>query len=381
MRESTKIVIIVFCLVAIGVVMIYSTSAIYASTRYQDYLYFFKRSLIWILLSVAGFFVGYFISYKWMGKCSFFVFLFAMGLLFLVFTPFGVEAGGARRWVNLRFLSFQPSEIMKFASVLFLSSFMAKHHEKSGSLTGFFIPVLMIISLSTLPIFAEPDFGTSALIGSVGMMILIVAGAKIRYIAFLFFSMLPAVYLTVVQVPYRLQRVLVFLDPWKEAKSTGYQIIQSFIAIQSGGIFGVGLGESRQKLFYLPEAHTDFIFSILGEELGFLGAVGVVVLFFLFIYYGLKIALRADNPFGKFFASGLVAMIGIQAFLNMGVVTGVLPTKGLPLPFISYGGTNLVMTMVAVGVILNIDRFSREKTALKVSVKEQKTRISKYVRL
>lgn len=372
MKEShTKIIIIVFMLICTGMIMIYSTSAIYASQKYQDYLYIFKKSLMWISLSIMAFIGGYVINYRTLGKCSLFFFILAIASLFLIFTPLGYEAGGARRWINLHFFVFQPSEIMKYASVLFLSYFLAQRLEKRESLGGFFIPALMIIGFATLPVFIEPDFGTSVLIGMVGIIILIVAGVRIRHVTFLFFLSLPAVFLMIIREPYRMKRILVFLDPWKDPLVTGYQIIQSFLAFQSGGWTGLGLGESRQKLFYLPEAHTDFIFSILGEEFGFGGTSFVCLLFFLFIFFGFRIAVRAKSPFGKFLAMGLVSMIGLQAFLNMGVVTGILPTKGLPLPFISYGGTSLMMTMAAVGVLLNIERLSRQKNVRKVVVKEQ----------
>ncbi|MCK5706958.1 MAG: putative lipid II flippase FtsW [Candidatus Aureabacteria bacterium] len=379
LRENTILIILVFALIGFGMVMIYSTSAIYASKRYNDYLFFFKKSVIFSFISLIGLAVGFFINYRFLGRLSLTLFILSFIALFLVFTPFGVEAGGARRWVNFHFFAFQPSEIMKFISVLFLSYFMASRLEHRKSFSGFFLPILFIIGMSTLPILIEPDFGTTALVGTVGILLIIAAGSRLRYVFSLFIAVLPFVYFMIVQTPYRLKRVMVFLNPWKEARSTGYQIIQSFIAFQSGGWNGLGLGGSRQKLFYLPEAHTDFIFSIIGEELGFIGTLSVLIVFAMFIFFGLKIAVRCENPFGKLLAFGLVSMIGLQAFLNMGVVTGILPTKGLPLPFISYGGTNLVMTMIAIGVLLNISRLSVQKQKKITVIQERNIRRKRKV--
>jgi cell division protein FtsW len=378
MKESTKIAIIVFSLLCLGLVMVYSTSAIYANEKYNDSMYFFKKCVVFTLLSLLGLMIGYYLNYRILGKLSPYIFMLTFISLFLVFTPLGLSAGGARRWVNLFAFSFQPSEIMKYTAIIFLSSFLAKHLDNRMSLWQFFVPAVFIIGLCVFPVFLEPDFGTTFLIGSVSIILLVVAGARLRYIAFIFFMTLPAIFMAVIKASYRLKRVLVFVDPWKEAQSTGYQIIQSFIAIQTGGLTGLGLGESRQKLFYLPEAHTDFIFSIIGEELGFVGTMVILLFFFFFIYFGLKIAVKAHNPFGKFVAVGIVTMIGFQAFLNMGVVTGLLPTKGLPLPFISYGGTNLIMTMFAVGILMNIERQAIPKTVNDMEMPKVNKIISKY---
>ena len=368
MAVRIKLFFIVLMLVAFGIVMIYNTSAFYAYYKYGDYLYFFRKSLIWTFISLFGFVFGYYIRPKFLKKISFYIFILSFILLLLVFTPIGISAGGARRWINLRFFMFQPSEFMKLSFLLYFSSFLSDRIDKADSFKDYFFPAVVLIGISALPILAEPDFGTTFILGLVGCVLLIASGARLRYIIGLGLLVLPFLYLLIFRVSYRMKRIMVFLDPWKDAKGAGYQIVQSFVAFNNGGISGIGFGESRQKLFYLPEAHTDFIFSIVGEELGFIGALFVVILFLLFVYYGFKIAMHSKDVYEKILAFGIVSLIGIQAYINMCVVTGLIPTKGLPLPFISYGGTSLLMFMILIGILLGIDKSnSRKKVVEPVS--------------
>lgn len=284
---------------------------------------------------------------------------FSVILLILVLVPhIGHETAGARRWFRIGPLNFQPSEFAKIAILVYLADFLSRKEKSVKSFMYGYLPPIMVLGLVLGLVLLEPDLGTAIAVSVVSVLMLFVGGVNTIYILASMLASIPVLYFLLFRVPYRRKRMVIFLNPWSDKRGAGFQIIQSFIAIGSGGLFGVGLGQSRQKLFYLPASHTDFIFSIIGEELGFLGAAAVVVLFMLFVWEGMKITFSAADNFGKLLSMGLVSLIALEAAINIGVTAGVLPTKGLPLPFISYGGTSLIFHLTAVGLLLNIARSS-----------------------
>jgi cell division protein FtsW len=337
--------------------MIYSSSSIYAWEKYGDSFYFLKRHLVFLSIGILFTFLAMVVDYRLLRKHARLLLWIAFGLLVLVLIPgLGREISGARRWFRFKFISFQPSEFVNLALIIYMADFICRKGEQIKTLFKGFIPPICILGAVSLLILLQPDLGTTIALGSVVLIMLYIAGVRASYIASLILCSLPMVYILVFSVPYRRARILAFLNPWLDPKGSGFQIIQSQIAIGSGGLFGVGLGHSQQKLFYLPAAHTDFIFSIIGEELGLIGTLGVIVLFMIFIQQGLKIIKNAQDKFGYFLAQGLVLMISLKAIVNIGVSCGVFPTKGLPLPFISYGGSSLIFDMVSLGILINIAR-------------------------
>ena len=278
-------------------------------------------------------------------------------LLILVLIPgIGREVSGANRWFRFKFISFQPSELANIAVIIYIADFITRKENQIRTLLKGFLPPMLILGFTVLLILMQPDLGTSLALGMVVFIMLFVAGARLSYLLTVVLVTLPLLAVLIFSVPYRRMRIMAFLNPWLDPKGSGFQIIQSQIALGSGGIFGLGLGQSKQKLFYLPAAHTDFIFSIIGEELGLLGTLGVVILFMILLYQGFKVVKNASGKFGYFLSLGLVLIISFKAVINIGVSCGLLPTKGLPLPFISYGGSSLIFDMVSVGILMNIAR-------------------------
>lgn len=358
------LVFIVFFLLGIGTIMIFSTSAIYADQKYGDSLFFLKRHLAWIGLGLLGMFLAWCTDYHVLRKYSKLLISVSIGLLCLVYFPgIGRSAGGARRWLTIGGFSFQPSEIAKFALVVYISDMFVRKQRWIKEFWRGLVPILIIVGITTGLILKQPDLGTVIAMGMVVAVMLFLAGARMRYLVVMGFSVLPFLYVFIARVPYRRMRIMNFLSPWSDPQGSGFQIVQSFLALGSGGVFGVGMGQSRQKLFYLPAAHTDFIFSIIGEELGLLGTILVISLFIGFIWCGIKIVLKTTDLFGHFLAAGIMSTISLQTIINIGVVTGSFPTKGLPLPFISFGGSCMVMYLVAIGVLLNIHRWTQAKLA------------------
>jgi len=253
-------------------------------------------------------------------------------------------------------VGFQPSELGKLALILYLADYLTRKQDKIKSFSRGFFPPMLVLGGMTGLILIQPDLGTVVLLGIVSLILLFVAGIRIIYLGGLVLFSLPALYFLISGVGYRQRRILAFLNPWQHATGAGYQIVQSFLALGSGGIKGVGLGESRQKLFYLPASYTDFIFSIVGEELGFIGTVSLVVLFLVFLWAGIRVAYQSPDLFGYLLGIGITVAISLQAIINIGVATGSLPTKGISLPFISFGGSSLLFNMMGVGLLLNISR-------------------------
>jgi len=342
-------------LICVGIVMVYSASSIYAWEKYQDNFFFLKRHLAFLVIGAFLAFLVMAFDYRKMRKFSKPVLLFSLLLLALVLIPgIGREVSGARRWFRFKFVGFQPSELISFTIIIYMADFIARKGNMIKHLLHGFLPPICILGLCVLLILMQPDLGTALAIGIVVFIMLFVAGARLKYLSSLILLSIPMLYILIFSVPYRRMRVLSFLNPWLDPKGGGFQIIQSQIALGSGGILGAGLGHSKQKLFYLPAAHTDFIFSIIGEELGLLGTLAIIVLFVIFIQQGMRIIKKATDRFGYFLALGLVSMISLKAIINIGVSCGILPTKGLPLPFISYGGTSFILDMVSVGLLINI---------------------------
>lgn len=344
-------------LISIGVVMIYSSSSIYAWEKYKDSLFFLKRHTVFLAIGILLTFLVMSIDYRKLKRFARPLLIFSLLMLILVLIPgIGREVSGARRWFRLKFISFQPSELANIALIIYMADFIARKENDIRTFLRGFLPVMAVLGATLLLILAQPDLGTTLALGIVVFIMLFVSGVRLSYLLSVILCSLPMLYILIFSVPYRRTRIMAFLNPWADPKGGGFQIIQSQIALGSGGIFGVGLGQSKQKLFYLPAAHTDFIFSIIGEELGLLGTIGVIILLIIFMRHALKIIKNAPDRFGFFLALGLVLMISLKAVINIGVSCGLFPTKGLPLPFISYGGSSFIFDMLSVGLLLNIAR-------------------------
>lgn len=352
---DTTLLLLTVTLTCIGVVMVYSSSAIMAAERFHDGFYFLKRQLIYTLIGFLLMAMATYFNYHNWRKIAVISLLVSIVLLALIFIPgFGVRVGGAMRWLRLPGLTLQPAELVKLALVLYLAHSLTRKKEKVRSLTRGYLPYMIVLGLLLGMLLKQPDLGSAMIIAGVALSMLIVAGVRWRYILPTILMCLPVIYFLVMQVDYRRRRIMAFLDPWNDPFDTGFQIIQSLVAFGKGGVLGQGLGIGEQKLFYLPEAHTDFIFSVIGEELGLVGVLLVAALFLLLVLCGIRIALQCQEPFGRNLAFGLSLLIGLEAFVNLAVCMGLLPTKGLALPFISYGGTSLVVCLLAVGILLNI---------------------------
>jgi cell division protein FtsW len=281
--------------------------------------------------------------------------IFCVLLLVMVLVPgIGTKVGGAVRWLRIGGISIQPAEFAKLGLVIFMAHSLARKKDRVKTFRFGFLPYMVLLAFLLALLLAQPDLGSAMTLGVVAVMMLLVAGTRLVYLFGMGIVAAPFLYFLIMNVDYRRQRVLAFLNPWDDPSNSGFQIIQSWIAFGSGGAFGKGLGESRQKLFYLPEAHTDFIFSVIGEELGFIGVIVIAAMFLLLVVRGLRTALCAPDEFGCYLAFGMSLLLGIEAFVNMAVVMGMVPTKGLALPFLSYGGTSLLTSLIAVGIILNI---------------------------
>jgi cell division protein FtsW len=356
------LVLILFLLLGFGSAMIYSTSAIYAEERYKDGLFFLKKHITWICVGLLGMLAAWKMDYHVLRKYSKLLFFLSIALLVAVYIPgVGKRAGGAQRWFMIKGYSFQPSEVAKFALIIYLSDVLTRKQRWVKEFWKGLVPPLIAIGIMIGLILGQPDLGTSAAISMIAFIMLFVAGTKVRYLITMTLSALPFLFFYIFSAEYRKNRILSFIDPWKDAGGKGFQIVQSFLALGSGGVFGVGLGQSRQKLFYLPEAHTDFIFSIIGEELGVVGSLLVLFLFIIILWFGMKICLKSLDLFGHLLALGIVSAIALQTIINIGVVTGSFPTKGLPLPFISYGGSCMAMYLVGIGILLNIHKWTQNK--------------------
>ena len=347
--------ITVAVLVLVGIVMVFSSSAVYALEKYNDSYYFLKRQAVWCLLGTGVLLVVKRMDYRKLQQHTYPIMLATFLLLLAVMFPqVSKEVGGARRWLTLGGFSFQPSELAKFTLVLFIAKSLVKRADKLRDFAYGYLPNLVVLGFFFIPILFQPDFGTAVIICMVTFTMLFVAGLRKKFLFLSVLALIPFIASAILSAEYRTRRIIAFLDPWQDPSNAGFQAIQSFYAFGRGGYWGTGLGASHQKLFYLPEAHTDFIFSVIGEELGFLGTTAIIILFSILIWRGFVTACRAKDPFGTHLATGLTLLIGFQAFINLGVTVGLLPTKGLTLPFISMGGSSMLITMLSVGILLNI---------------------------
>lgn len=345
-------------LVGLGVAMVFSSSAIVAKEKFGDPNYFSFKQVIFATLGLAVMFVVMKVDYHRYRHPA--VVFSALGvvvaLLLVVF--FLAAAANTHRWIQLAGFSVQPSELAKLALIFFLASFLERRKGKINDLIYTIVPIVIIVGLLAGLIVLQPDLGTAVSLLVISIVLLFVAGLDLRWIAGSIIFAVPAFYLLIFRVKYRRERILAFLDPWEEPLGRGFQIIQSLLSVASGGITGLGFMEGKQKLFYLPEAHTDFIFAVVGEEMGMIGTGAILILFSIFLWRGLRTSMRAPDLFGFYLALGVTMMVCVQAFINMSVVLGLLPTKGIPLPFLSYGGSSFVVMLAAVGILLNVSQQS-----------------------
>jgi len=352
-----------FSLLALGLTMVFISSTVMAQAQYQDPYYFIKRQGMYGLLGLGALFLGRKINYENYQVWVYRILFISLLSLVLVFVPgIGGKVRGAARWLRLGPLTLQPSEFAKLAVVLFLAYSLSHKQDKMKYFAIGFLPHMLVAGVFIALIGKEPDFGTAVTIAAIVFTMLFVGGTRLTHILLSLGACIPLAVLLVLRDPKKFDRVLSFLDPWKYGQDVGYQLKQSLLAIGSGGLWGLGPGQSRAKLFYLPDSHTDFILSIFSEELGYLGFLLVLALFAILISRGLRLSLKAPDSFGSYLALGLTLMIGLPAVINMGVVSGIFPTKGLSLPFLSYGGSGLLVNLLAVGILLNISSKTRFPT-------------------
>lgn len=358
-----QLLIVIFVLLGIGLMMVASAGVVYGRVRFGDAYYFFKQQLVGLSTGLLFLYIFQRIDYHIWQRFVIPIFIIALGLLILVFIPgFGTTVYGAARWVELGPLSFQPSEVMKLSIILYLAAWLSsKGQRKAADFFEGFVPFLAILSVVGFLIIKQPDTGTLGLIFLISLSIFFASGASYLHLASMVLGVLLFLGILIKIAPYRLQRFLVYINPEHDPLGFGYQITQALVALGSGSWFGVGLGHSRQKFNYLPEPVTDSIFAVLGEELGLLGTVVVVGLFLYVAWRGIRIASSAPDEFGRLVAAGIVSWIVLQAFINIAAISGVIPLTGIPLPFISYGGTSLAVLLAAVGILLNISKHSTLK--------------------
>ncbi len=354
-KEAQRLLIIAAILVCIGIVMVFSSSSCYAYERYNDSAFYLKRHIVHFVIALALATLVIRFDYRKIRRFTKILLGISVFSLVLVLLPgVGHEAGGAKRWIRMGILGFQPSECATLFLVIYLADVLERKQIHIRDFFRGFMPPLVASGITVLLILAQPDLGTAVMLSLLFLTMMFASGVNMMYLVPFVFASVPVLYFLIFRVPYRLRRIIGYLDPWSDSQSAGFQIVQSFLALGSGGIFGLGLGASRQKLFYLPQAHTDFIFSIIGEEMGLIGTLGIVLLFSAFIWLGIRISMKARDLFGKFLALGITVSIGLKAIINIAVSTGAIPTKGLPLPFISYGGTALIFNIIGVAFLLNI---------------------------
>jgi len=351
-------------LVGFSIVMVYSTTGIVSTEKYGDAFYFVKRQVFAAVIGLVLMFLMARMNVEKIKKLSPYFLPVTLVLLLCTLLPgLGESAGGAKRWIRLPFLRFQPAEFVKVIFIIFVAGFLARHENKLASFKqGVMKPFFIVCMVSGL-LLLQPDFGSAVVIALIAFCMVASAGVRLRYMVLCGAVLLFCMTFLVVISPYRMKRIVSFLYPWADASGKGYQLIQSLIAVGTGQVSGVGLGSSQQKLFFLPAAHTDFIFSVIGEELGFIGCLAIMCLFLVFLWRGLLIASRlADDTFSSSLALGLTLLVALPALLNIGVVTGMLPTKGLVLPLVGYGGTSLVACLAAIGLLMALSRSVHQRS-------------------
>ncbi|MFS0637097.1 stage V sporulation protein E [Mesobacillus foraminis] len=354
------LLIVTFSLLAVGLTMVYSASAIWAEYKFDDSFFFAKRQMLFAGVGIiAMFFIMNVDYWTWRTWAKVLVIVCFVLLLLVLIPGIGNVRNGSRSWIGVGAFSIQPSEFMKLAMIAFLAKFLSEKQKLITSFKSGLLPSLSLVFTAFGMIMLQPDLGTGTVMVGTCVVMIFIAGAKISHFAFLGMLGVAGFVGLIASAPYRMKRITSFLDPWEDPLGSGFQMIQSLYAIGPGGLFGLGLGQSRQKFFYLPEPQTDFIFAIIAEELGFIGGSFVLILFSLLLWRGVRIALGAPDLYGSLLAAGIIAMVAIQVMINIGVVTGLMPVTGITLPFLSYGGSSLTLMLMAIGVLLNISRYSR----------------------
>lgn len=347
-------------LIIIGLLFIYSSSSVYALEKLGSATYFVKKQLLGLLLGAGAMVVMRFVSLEFIKRASPYFFLGSLLLTALTLVPsLALRIHGSSRWLNLFGFAFQPSELLKISLIIYVAYFLTKKERKASSFVHGYLPFLTIIGLTCAVLLKQPDFGLTVTLSSTVFMLLFIAQFRAKHLLITFSLIVPAVTALIYFFPYRLKRILTFLNPWEDPQGAGFQIIQSLIAIGSGGFFGSGIANSKQKFFYLPMQHTDFIFSIIAEETGFFGALLLITFYLLFLYFGIRIAWQLKDQFALFVTLGFVLLTSLQAIINLCVATGLLPTKGIGLPFISYGNSSLICSLAMIGLIINCVNESR----------------------
>jgi cell division protein FtsW len=373
------LVAIILGLTGFGAVMVFSAGAAFAAKTYGDWTYFLKREGAYSAAGLIAFAIGMRLDYSIYRRLAYPLLFLSMAMLAAVLKV-GPAINGAVRWFRWGALSFQPSELAKFALALYLAVLLARKAEKVKDFRMGFLPPLVMTGIFLVLLLKQPDLGTAVIMGVTALGLLFVAGTRTSYILLSVLVAAPIGWkVFIAGEPWRMRRFLAFLYPWQFRRDTGYQLYESLISVGSGGLWGQGLGQGHQKLFFLPEAHTDFILAIIGEELGLVGVLSVLLAFTVLVWRGLRAASRARDAFGCYLAFGMTLLFGLQALVNMGVVLGLLPTKGLPLPFVSYGGTALVMSLFMAGVLANISARNPEPAPLSLwqSLRPNRGRVSK----
>lgn len=354
------IIISTLLLLTIGVIMVYSASAVLAYHEFGDWFYYLKRQFLFAVLGIVAMFFTMNVDYWVWKKYARIGLLVCFALLIIVLIPgLGVVRGGARSWLGIGAFGIQPSEFMKMGMIVYLAKLLSEQQAKITAFTQGLLPPLGIMGLAFGLIMLQPDLGTGAVLVGASLLIIFTAGARLLHLSFLGLAGIAGFVGLIIAAPYRLQRITAFLDPWQDPLGAGYQSIQSLYAIGPGGLVGLGLGMSRQKYSYLPEPQTDFIFSIIAEELGFIGGAVVLLLFTILVWRGMRCAITAPDTFGSLVAVGIIGMIAVQVIINIGVVIGMFPVTGITLPLISAGGSSLTLMLTSIGILLNISRYSR----------------------
>lgn len=352
---DVQLLFAVLFLVGIGIVMVYSASSAVAAKRFGSDFYFLKRQAVFSVLGILALVICSHVPVRLYRALAYPILLLALGLLIAMqISHLGMSAGGATRWMRLGPFSFQPAELARLALIIYLAYSLSKKQDDLRQWSIGLVPHLLVLAFFAVALMLQPDFGSVVIFAVLAWLIMFVAGVPLRHLSATLLPLVPLAFFLMIKAPYRIKRLSTFLDPWQYPADEGYQIIHSLMAFGTGGLWGTGIGKGYQKLFYLPEPHTDFIFAVIGEELGFWGVLFILSLYGLIIWRGIRIAQGCQDTFGMLVATGITAAIGLQVSINMGVALGLLPTKGLTLPFLSYGGTSLLLNMACVGILMKI---------------------------
>lgn len=356
-HDLSIFLIISFTFLILGIIFVYSSSSYFALEKLNQPLYFVKKQFMGIIVGIIAFFIAQLISLNFFKNISFFSLIGATILTAIpMINHFSHKVHGSHRWLNIHGFIFQPSELLKVALVLYLASLLSRKKIMEHTTHKTALPLLIIMGIIGIILLKQPDFGCLATLFATTLIMMFVANLPLRYFIGTILAALPLCFFLIYLQPYRWQRILTYLNPWQDPQGTGFQIIQSLIAIGSGGLWGTGIAQSQQKFFYLPMQHTDFIFAIIAEEIGFIGSLFFVILCVLFLWFGSRIALNLQEPFAMYLVQAIIIIISLQFIINLFVSTGLAPTKGIGLPFISYGNTALVCNLFMIGLIKNAVR-------------------------